>query len=40
MVELSTSEWILNIDADEEISKELADEIIKIKIPENIFRSI
>lgn len=35
-IELSTSEWILNIDADEEISKELADEIIKIKNSENI----
>ena len=30
-IELSTSEWVLNIDADEEISKNLADKIKKIK---------
>lgn len=30
-IENSTSDWILNIDADEEISKELKEKIIKIK---------
>lgn len=34
-IELSTSEWVLNIDADEEISKELAEEIKKIKANKN-----
>lgn len=34
-IELSQSEWILNIDADEEISKELAKEIIAIKEDKN-----
>ncbi len=30
-IDLSTSDWILNIDADEEISKELAKKILEIK---------
>ena len=30
-IDLANSEWVLNIDADEEISEELAKEIIKIK---------
>lgn len=34
-IELATSEWVLNIDADEEISEELAKKIISIKNEKN-----
>lgn len=35
-IELSNSEWVLNIDADEEISEELAEKILEIKKGEKL----